>query len=546
MALKPRGRQFIPDEMLDRFRLQKLIGRGAFGQVWLAVDEGGFGFQKQVALKILTEVHKPRRVEALMREARICAGLHHPNIIDVYGVGQVDGAVFIVMEYVEGETLASLWKDLDFLAVKFPKSVVCDLGIAVAEALHHAWTGQDAEGRMLGIVHRDLKPANIMISNRGVAKVGDFGVAKAMPEPSHTFTGRLKGTPSYLAPEVWQGSREFKAGVDLFSLGVILWELVAAKRFYGNVKITDIFDIVKRRSAREEAALVELRYPPIGPIVERLLQRDPEDRYQSALEVAEDLRRIRHDLGPAGDLQQFMRLVRSGRLDPEDRMHSLLQLPALPPQAHDWLPLLEIASESGANTADEISPVSEGPQQLGPAPGALDDSDDGSEDVETEQPPATEEPDVIDVSVRPSPRQEAPESGELPAPEDADAGDAVELANPEDDDEAETEKAPVIREAPRKAITAADLEKPWSAPTPTPVSQIANTPPLPPELAPEPPAESPAPPPEPASEIPPPRPAQVPDDIDRSEAASLAPWFMGGGILLLIGVVLWLVSIVRS
>ena len=530
MALRSRGRQFVPDEMLDRFRLQKLIGRGAFGQVWLAVEEGGYGFQKQVALKILTEVNKPRRVEALMREARICAGLHHPNIIDVYGVGQVDGAVFIVMEYVEGETLASLWKDLDFLGVKFPRSVVSDLGIAVAEALHHAWTGEDAEGRMLGVVHRDLKPANIMISKRGVAKVGDFGVAKALPEPSHTFTGRLKGTPSYLAPEVWQGSREFKAGVDLFSLGVILWELVSARRFYGNVKITDIFDIVKNRSPKEEAALVELRFAPIAPIVERLLQRDPQDRYQSALEVAEDLRRIRHDLGAAGDLQQFMRLVRSGRLEPQDRMHSLLQLPALPPQAHDWLPLLEIASDDGSGTQDDVPPVSEGPEQLGPAPSDPDLSEDISADHDAAPappPPRVQAPEddgsIVDVSIRPSPRQAAPEE-----PDDS-------------QEDAETEKAPiVVGDRGLRKITAEDLAKPWVAPTATPV-QLTR-----PDLA-EITAQS-SPEPDPVDLLGHGRPvAPAPEhEADRSEAASLAPWFLGGGILLLIGVVLWLVSILRS
>jgi len=518
MAPRHRGRDFQPDEILDRFRLQKLIGRGAFGQVWLAVDEGGFGFQKQVALKILTDVTKPRRVDALMREARICGGLHHPHVIDVYGVGQVDGAVFIVMEYVEGETLASLWKDLDFLGVKFPKSVVCDLGIAVADALHHAWTATDAEGRQLGIVHRDLKPANIMVSNRGVAKVGDFGVAKALPEPSHTFTGRLKGTPSYLAPEVWQGSREFKAAVDLFSLGVILWELVAAKRYYGAVKITEIFEIVKNRTAKEEAALVGLRFPPMGPVVERLLQRDPHDRYQSALEVAEDIRRIRHDLGPAGDLQQFMRLVRSGRLDPMDRMNSLLQLPALPAQAMDWLPLLEIASDVGPQSVDEIEPVT-GPEQLGPSvadePGPRADA----VEVDLAEPEAKAEP--------------VPEPESVPEPEPEPEPEAIE----DSAEDVVTEKAPVMREEPRaKPISAADLAKPWSAPArePTP-AQIAV---LPPEPEPEP---------EPDPEPEPEQPAPVDDPpAEPPEQGSLAPWFLGGGVLLLIGVVLWLVSMLRS
>jgi serine/threonine protein kinase len=336
---------FHPGDRLDRFRLERLLGRGVFGQVWLAVDEGGFGFEKRVALKILDDMTNETRVEALIREARICAGLNHPNVIDVYGVGQVDDAVFIVMEYVEGETLAALWRDLEFMKVAFPRSVICDLGIAVAEALHHAWTADDTKGRQLAIVHRDLKPANIMVSVRGVAKVGDFGVAKALPEPTDTVSGRLKGTPSYLAPEVWQGTRDFKPTVDLWSLGVILWELTTGRRFLSKVKILQIFDVLSNRKAETEAAEAAEKFPAMGPVLERLLQRDPDRRYQTALEVADVLRAIRQDLGAGGDLLQFTRLVRAGRVEPDQRHDSLLAFPVLPKNADDWLPLLKVAAD---------------------------------------------------------------------------------------------------------------------------------------------------------------------------------------------------------
>jgi len=348
---------FRPGERLDRFRLERLLGRGAFGQVWLAVDEGGFGFEKRVALKILDDMANQTRVDALIREARICAGLNHPSVIDVYGVGQVEDAVFIVMEYVEGETLAALWRDLEFMNVAFPRSIVCDLGIAVAEALHHAWTADDTKGRQLAIVHRDLKPANIMVSVRGVAKVGDFGVAKALPEPTDTVSGRLKGTPSYLAPEVWQGTRDFKPTVDLWSLGVILWEMTVGKRFLGKIKVLQIFDVLTNRDPADEAATARERFPAIAPILERLLQRDPDQRYQTALEVADALRSIRQDLGPGGDLLQFMRLVRAGRLEPEDRHDSLLAFPALPRDTEDWMPLLKVAAEEYPQQASAPPPT---------------------------------------------------------------------------------------------------------------------------------------------------------------------------------------------
>jgi len=414
---------FQPGEQLDRFRLERLLGRGAFGQVWLAVDEGGFGFEKRVALKILDDMTNEDRVEALIREARICAGLNHPNVIDVYGVGQVDEAVFIVMEFVEGETLAALWRDLEFLEVPFPRSIICDLGIAVAEALHHAWTARDTKGRPLNIVHRDLKPANIMVSVRGVAKVGDFGVAKALPEPTDTVSGRLKGTPSYLAPEVWQGTRDFRPTVDLWSLGVILWELTTAKRFLGKkVKVLQIFDILTSRSPVDEAAQVEAHFPQLAPIVKGLLQREPDDRYQTALEVADALREIRQELGPGGDLLQFMRLVRAGRVDPEHRHDSLLAFPALPKDTTDWLPLLKVVADE-----DSADPM--------PAAASL-----------AEEPAAPEPPSATVQLAPPKPREPEPPPVVEPPP-------------PPVEPTLETERVPVARPEPPPPPSSA-----WTSP----------------------------------------------------------------------------------
>lgn len=385
---------YSPGDRLDRFRLEKLLGKGAFGQVWLAVDEGGFGFEKRVALKILLDIENEDRVDALIREARICAGLNHPNVIDVYGVGEADGVVYVVMEYVEGETLASLWRDLEYMEVPFPRSIVCDLGIAVAEALHHAWTAKNTQGDQLAVVHRDLKPANIMVSVRGVAKVGDFGVAKALPEPSDTMSGRLKGTPSYLAPEVWQGTREFKPTVDLWGLGVILWELTVGRRFFGKVKVAQIFGILADRDPADEAAGVAERFPPLAPIVEHLLQRDPAKRPQTALEVAEALRAVRQELGPGGDLLQFMRLVRAGRLEPEHRHDSLAAFPALPKNAEDWLPLLEVAAEDLAKAQEEQPEPAE---QLRPGEESVDASP-----AEVEPPDASTPPDEVPTDQAPA------------------------------------------------------------------------------------------------------------------------------------------------
>lgn len=360
-----------PGTKLDRFRLERLIGTGAFGQVWTAIDEGGHGFRKRVALKILAETTNERRIEALMHEARLCGALNHPNIIDVYGVMQVPGASFIIMEFVEGEPLSALWKDLEFLGVRFPRSITLDIGIGVCEALHHAWMATDSEGQPLRIVHRDLKPANVMVSDRGMVKVGDFGIAKASAiDPSTTHTGKLKGTPSYLAPEVWQGKRDFRPSIDLWSLGVILWEMVAGKRFFGRANMAEIFELVQHRTPEDEAEQLRDWFPEIVGPVRRLLQRDANDREQSALKVAETLRGIRQKIGASGDLLQFSRLVRAGRVEPENRQGSLVALPALPVDASDWTPLIAVAAGSPSPpTAPSAAEILEAPVKLGPSTG---------------------------------------------------------------------------------------------------------------------------------------------------------------------------------
>jgi serine/threonine protein kinase len=362
---------------LDRFRLDRLIGTGAFGQVWLAIDEGSHGFRKRVALKILARTTNQKRIDALFREARICGSLNHPNIVDVYGVMQTDEAAFIIMEFVEGEALSALWKDLEFLGVRFPRSIILDIGISVCEALYHGWTSVDDDGNQLKIVHRDLKPANVMISDRGSVLVCDFGIAKVPTDVETTRTGKLKGTPSYLAPELWQGKRDFRPAIDLWSLGVILWEMTVGKRFFGRAGMAEIFDLVATRSPATEARALTSYFPELVPLVEKLLQRDADDRYQSALEVADLLRGIRNQIGASGDLLQFSRLVRAGRLEPEDRQGSLIALPALPLGALDWEPLVNVASGDGGappsnapwdtgSHALKIGPGEDDPHRAGP------------------------------------------------------------------------------------------------------------------------------------------------------------------------------------
>ena len=288
---------------LGPYRLERGLGRGAFSEVWLARAVGAFGFSKRVAVKILKgdQAAGDSHFRALVNEARICGHLHHPNVVDVYGVFEHRGVRFIAMEYVEGLSLDELQNESWIIELPIPRSVILDIGIHIARGLHHAHRARDERGEPLGLVHRDLKPGNIMLSRQGVTKVADFGIAKATMTVSDTATGVLKGTPCYVAPEVWQGSRDFQPRVDLFALGSILWEMVMRRRLFAGDGIVAMAGQAVNGDPRLESEMLGDRFPELAPTVRFLLERDPEQRTQTARQVELELQAVRGAIdAPAG------------------------------------------------------------------------------------------------------------------------------------------------------------------------------------------------------------------------------------------------------
>jgi Tol biopolymer transport system component/DNA-binding winged helix-turn-helix (wHTH) protein len=261
-----------PDgEAVSHFRILRTLGEGAMGKVCLAED---LKLGRQVALKFLADdsgATSPALLERFRREARAAAALSHPNICTVYGVEEHEGRPVIVMEFVEGETLAAR---LERGALKLDQALV--LGMQIAGAL--------AEAHRKGVVHRDLKPANIMIG-KSSAKVLDFGLAKierrgSDEEQAHTMTaeGTLLGTVQYMSPEQAQG-KEADARSDIFSFGLVLYEMIAGKRAFEGSNAASII-----------AAILEREAPALEPeglnrVVRACLAKDPADRFQTARDL---------------------------------------------------------------------------------------------------------------------------------------------------------------------------------------------------------------------------------------------------------------------
>lgn len=272
-----------PGALFDgRYRIQRRLGKGGMARVYLAEDES---LDRQVAIKILADRHSddPHFVERFQREARAAARLNHPNLVQIYDQAQVDGTSYIVMEYVEGETL----KDLIRRDAPLDPRQAIGIALQVLAALRVA--------HQAGIVHRDIKPQNILVQPDGRVKVADFGIARAEGGSDMTEAGSIVGTAQYLAPEQAQGL-PLGPPADLYSMGIVLYEMLTGRvPFEGDSAVT-----IAMKHVQEPPEQLTDRNPLVPPnleaVVMRALAKNPAQRYQSAEEMGVDLDRVRQGL----------------------------------------------------------------------------------------------------------------------------------------------------------------------------------------------------------------------------------------------------------
>jgi eukaryotic-like serine/threonine-protein kinase len=282
---------------LGHYRIERLLGSGGMSDVYLAED---MKLGRQVALKVLSHdvARDPERRERFEREARAAAALNHPHIVTIHSVEEVDGLTFLTFELIEGHTLAEI---IPTGGLSLDRML--DLGIALADGVGAA--------HQRGITHRDLKPANVMLTSDGRLKILDFGLAKikedirgaegSMLTALLTGEGRIVGTVAYMSPEQAE-AKPVDQRSDVFSLGVILYEMATGVRpFQGDTQMSTLSAIIKDTPK----PLADLRpgLPrDVTKIVTRCLAKDPEDRYQTAKDLRNDLRALKSDLA-AGEVQ---------------------------------------------------------------------------------------------------------------------------------------------------------------------------------------------------------------------------------------------------
>ena len=284
-------------EQFGPYVVYEQLGKGGMATVHRAEMRGIAGFRRQVALKrLLPEVAAdPNFVQAFVDEARLAAHLRHMNIAQVHDLGKFESVYFIAMEYIAGPTLMQVLRQCSSAAGPVPVPVVLHIVSEVCDALDYAHNLKDDTGRAFGIIHRDVSPSNVIVSNTGVAKLIDFGIAKANRSDAKTFTGIIKGKFGYIAPEYLEGRIDSRA--DLFGLGVITHELLCSRSLFA---CDDDFETLKR--IREMPVAPPSQRNPEVPhdvddIVMTALNRDPDRRWQTASAMRTALTNCQREIG---------------------------------------------------------------------------------------------------------------------------------------------------------------------------------------------------------------------------------------------------------
>jgi hypothetical protein len=287
------------DEQFGEYQLRQRIAVGGMAEIFLAQRCRPGGFAKVVAVKrVLPELARQEEFRKMFAdEARLCASLNHPGLVQVFDYGEVEGVPFLVMEWVDGYDLATLVNGGDPLPFEAAALVAAEICRSLA-SVHDT---RDEKGQPLHIVHRDLSPGNVLISRAGDVKLGDFGVAQARGRSAKTDAGTLTGTLAYLSPEQVSGDRVDRR-TDVYAVGLLLFELLTGDRYIQGDSEIQLLRAAKEPPARKATSLRRDLDPAFDAVLARALSIAPEARHQDAGALEQDLRRLCTDSTRAREL----------------------------------------------------------------------------------------------------------------------------------------------------------------------------------------------------------------------------------------------------
>jgi serine/threonine protein kinase len=278
-------------QAFGRYELLLPIAKGGMSRVWAARLRGTRGFQKLVAIKTLFAdgAEKQRLEPMLLAEARLAAQIQHPNVAQYLDLGERDGMLFVVMEWVDGESLTRLIKNSARLG-RIPLGVSAQIVAQACNGLHGAHELRDAKGESLGLVHCDVSPHNLMIGGTGAVKLIDFGIAKATSgAPMEGQSGMVAGKLAFMAPEQARG-HEVDRRSDIFSLGIVLYLLTTGRHPFGFGTPLETLERIVKNAPVIPPCAADPRYPAaVERVVMRALAHDRKDRFETAAEMLYEL-----------------------------------------------------------------------------------------------------------------------------------------------------------------------------------------------------------------------------------------------------------------
>lgn len=299
-ASTPRQNNAQPDAppglFAGKYRLIRLLGKGAMGEVWLAEEEGPRNFRRRVAVKRLVaspEVGEYAR-DSFFAEAQVVARLDHPNVVRLIELGTADGSVYLVLDYVDGPAIDRVLKKMG----AFSPRAVAYIGREIARALEAVHNLCDDDGRSCSVVHRDVSPSNILIARDGRVRLTDFGVARISGfADEETEASAFKGKLPYMPPEQARGE-PLDGRADVFSLGLTLLEALTGRRVRKAETKTQLIKCVASMPVPRARELVPDLWPPLAYALDAATEIDPAKRTSDAGTMAADFERILAGMGP--------------------------------------------------------------------------------------------------------------------------------------------------------------------------------------------------------------------------------------------------------